>query len=674
MNIQTLLKRRFEAAVESFLSENAKDAALDKAAMIEMIRPSQEPKFGDYQANMAMPIGKRLGKPPREIAQQIVSRLQIGDVCEMLEIAGPGFINLRLKNDWILSRLQDAKRDSRLGVAKTDQPKTYLVDYSAPNVAKPMHVGHIRSTVIGNALANILRFYGHKAITDNHLGDWGTQFGMIIYGYRRFLDCEAYRQKPVEELARLYRLVRKLIDYHQCVADLSKYEEQAVALQEKNEELNKQLLAVNPSDTENNPANKDWLKKLKKEQTRLLAQIADLRETVQSVAAKIAAVHADSETLTQALRHLNIGRQVLEETSKLHRGDKENLALWNEFLPFCKEDINRIYKRLNVSFDHTLGESFYNDRLPELTSRLIRQGIARETDGAVGVFLDAALPPMLIQKKDGAFLYATTDLATIEYRVATFQPDSILYVVDFRQSLHFEQIFAVARMLGYDLEMTHVKFGTVLGEDGKPFKTRAGDTVGLESLLDEAERRAYEIVKNNDELKTGSGELSEEQRRETARKIGIGALIYADLSQNRESDYTFSYDKMLAMNGNTATYLQYAYARVQSIFARGGVEIESLRNNDVPLQITDAAERSLALDLLKFEEAVELTLRDYRPNILTAYLYELANRYASFFEQCPVLRADSELARNSRLILCDLVARTLKTGLELLGIETVEKM
>jgi arginyl-tRNA synthetase len=275
---------------------------------------------------------------------------------------------------------------------------------------------------------------------------------------------------------------------------------------------------------------------------------------------------------------------------------------------------------------------------------------------------------MLVRKKDGAFLYATTDLATIEYRLEQFHPDAMLYLTDFRQSLHFEQLFATARLMGYtDIELSHVKFGTVLGEDGKPFKTRSGDTIGLESLLDEAERRAFEIVKENAEC------VSSEDR-ETAKRIGIGALVYADLSQNRESDYVFSYDKMLAMNGNTATYLQYAYARVQSIFARGKVDLDALRRSTEPLQLEQPIERDLALNLLKFEEAIELSLRDYRPNVVTSYLYDLANCYASFFEQCPVLRAENATIRNSRLKLCDLVARTMQLGLELLGIETVGRM
>jgi len=650
MNIPFLLKKRFESALAGLTDH--------PEPMLEMIRPSQEPKFGDYQANMAMSLGKQLGKSPRDVAQMILDKLDVSDLCETPEIAGPGFINLRLKNGWLAQTLQDASRDSRIGVGVSSSPRTFLVDFSAPNVAKPMHVGHIRSTVIGNALAQMLRFYGHRVITDNHLGDWGTQFGMIIYGYRHFLDEKAYQRNPVEELARLYRLVRQLVDYHKNVTMLPEYQRKADFLKAKLAEMD----TVTPVD-------KNEEKKHNKEKQRLESQVFELLAEIQSVVGKLKTVLADPTLFEDSQKHADIGQAVLEETSKLHHGDKENRELWEKILVFCKTDIDRVYSRLKITFDHVLGESYYNDMLPELVARLVKLGIARETDGAIGVFLPDQEVPMLVQKKDGAFLYATTDLATIEYRVKTFQPNAVLYVVDFRQSLHFEQLFAATRLMGHsNMELTHVKFGTVLGEDGKPFKTRSGDTVGLESLLDEAERRALEIVTANNE------ELSQDQATETARRIGIGALIYADLSQNRESDYVFSYDKMLAMNGNTATYLQYAYARVRSIFTKGNVDVEQLRRQTIAIQLDEPAERALAIELLKFEETLEATLRDYRPNMLAGYLYDLANRYSAFFEQCPVLRADDEAIRNSRLVLSDLTARTLQKGLELLGIETVEKM
>jgi len=586
--ILNILKTRFTAVLQAL--------TCGADSYLEMIRPSQDSKFGDFQANMAMPLAKKLGKPPREVAQQIVEQLDIGDICAPPEIAGPGFINLRVNDEFIQTLLLKVIADEeRLGITATEpaKRKTYVVDYSGPNVAKPMHVGHIRSTVIGNALTRMLRFCGHHVITDNHLGDWGTQFGMIIHGYKNYLDTEAYQMNPVEELSRLYRLVRQKMD----------------------DEQNKETAAT-----------------------------------------------------------------VLHETAKLHAGDADNLKIWQEVLPHSQDEINRIYQRLKISFDHTLGESFYQPMLADVVDELHKRGIAVETNGAIGIFFEKEEVPMLIRKSDGAFLYGTTDLATVKYRFDTFKPDAVLYVVDFRQSQHFEHLFKAVRLAGTDnVELTHVRFGTVLGEDGKPFKTRSGDTVGLNGLLDEAEHRAYEIVKENDKDNTPEAALCE-----TARRIGIGAIIYADLSQNRESDYVFSYDKMLAMTGNTATYMQYAFARVQSIFAKGDVDAIKLRQSvgesnggltpPALFAVSHPAERALALELLKFGEAIDLALRDYRPNVLTAYLFELSNRYSVFFEQCPVLKAEDESIRTSRLLLCDLTARTLQKGLELLGIETVERM
>jgi arginyl-tRNA synthetase len=330
---------------------------------------------------------------------------------------------------------------------------------------------------------------------------------------------------------------------------------------------------------------------------------------------------------------------------------------------------------LGVVFDVTLGESFYHHQLAAVVDDLASRGLARESDGAMCVFLPGSPTPMIIRKKDGAFLYATTDLATIRYRMQTWSPDAILYVVDHRQSLHFEQLFAVAKQWGYDgVEFQHISFGTVLGDDGRPFKTRSGDTVGLTGLLDEAVRRAHKIVSDNDDSKPDGPELPAEERQRIAEAVGIASLKYADLSQNRTSDYTFSYDKMLAMTGNTATYMQYAYARVRSIFRRGQIDIDALRSESASIVLDSPAEKSLARQLMRFSEALEMTVVDYRPNQLTAYLFDLANAYSTFFEQCPVLKADSPELRTSRMLLCDLTARTLKQGLELLGIPVIEKM
>jgi arginyl-tRNA synthetase len=554
---------------------------------LEMVRRAQDARFGDYQANFAMALGKQLNrKDVRGLAAEVVARLDLSDLCQPPEVAGPGFINLRLKDQWLVQQLTAAVNDPRLGVEPAASPRTYVIDYSAPNVAKPMHVGHIRSTVIGDALCRTLRFLGHRAISDNHLGDWGTQFGMIIYGYKHFLGPDAYRNRPVQELARLYRLVRQLAD-----------------------------------------------------------------------------------------EDPQIGRAVQAETAKLHAGDAENKRLWQEFMPYCLEDIQRIYRRLDVHFDHTFGESYYHEMLPGVVEELRRRGIARESQGAVCVFLEGQPAPMIVQKQDGAYLYATTDLATIRYRMEQWRPDAILYVVDHRQSMHFQQLFGAARLLGYDkVELQHVSFGTVLGKDGRPFKTRAGDTVGLEGLLDEAVLRAARIVAENDDAKPGGPELSPEQRAGVAETVGIGALKYADLSQNRTSDYEFDYEKMLAMNGNTATYMQYAYARVRNIFAKGELDVERLRASGAAITLGTPAERALGLELLRFGDALSLAMTDYRPNQLTAYLFDLANGFSTFYEKCPVLKAETPELRDSRLLLADLTARTIRKGLELLGIGVEEKM
>jgi arginyl-tRNA synthetase len=589
VNILREIHRRFAAAL-SGLADNPTE-------LLSQVRASQDPKFGDYQANCAMPLGKRLGKPPREIANEIVRRLEIADLCETPEIAGPGFINLRLRSDFISEKVSTALSDQRAGVPTVESPRTYIVDYSAPNVAKPMHVGHIRSTVIGDCLNRTLKFLGHKAIGDNHLGDWGTQFGMIIYGYR-------------------HTDVRKEVEASGKFEKLGLY-------------------------------------------GALYAHMNHL---------------ADEDPFVRSL--------VLAVTAKLHAGDQENLTFWEEIRTQSLKDIKRVYDRLGVRFDEQLGESFYHNRLAAVVEDLLKEGIARESEGATGVFFKEGEPPFLIRKQDGAFLYATTDLATIQYRMETWHPDAILYVVDHRQSLHFEQLFATARLWHSDwsnVEFKHISFGTVLGKDGKPFKTRSGDTVGLEGLLDEGVNRALAIVSANDDAKPAGPELSPEERRRIAEAVGIGALKYADLSQNRTSDYVFDYDKMLAMNGNTATYMQYAHARIRGIFIKGQKQLGTAAKateagRSAGISISHPAERALALAALQFSEAIDLVLADYRPNQLTNYLFELANQFSTFYENCPVLRAETPEQLHSRLALCDLTAKVLRRGLELLGIEVVERM
>jgi arginyl-tRNA synthetase len=664
MNVLALIRQRFVGALAP-LAESAGLSAAETADLIDMVRPSQDPKFGDYQANCAMPLGKKLGRPPLEIAQQLIGHLHWDDLGPSPEIAGPGFINLRLNTDWLTQQVTAAVHDERLGVAKVGRPRTFVVDYSAPNVAKPMHVGHIRSTVIGDSLYRTLKFAGHRVIGDNHIGDWGTQFGMIIYGFRHFRDDDAYRANPVEELGRLYRLVNRLVDYHEGRSKLAGLLEQVLRDQAALERHAAQAIAGDPKAE----------KKAQKDLKRLEREVEESRQELESLQEKQASIENDPHLSRLAAEHPDIAQAVLAETAKLHAGDEENLRLWQEFMPPCMEAIEQVYRRLGVKFDFTLGESFYHDRLAAVVGDMLKRGIARESEGAICIFFDDVAVPMIVRKRDGAYLYATTDLATIQYRMESWSPDAVLYVVDHRQSDHFRQLFAAARKWGFDnIEFQHISFGTVLSKDGRPYKTRSGDTVGLMGLLDDAVAHAYQVVCEIDEQKPQGRELSDEDRRRVAEVVGLSAIKYADLSQNRTSDYEFSFEKMVALKGNTATYMQYAYARVLSIFRRGEVDIDAVRAQHPAIALDQPAERALGLELLRFSEAIEFTLADYRPNQLTSYLFDLANRFSTFFEECPVLKADTPELRDSRLLLCDLTARTIRQGLELLGIDVVGKM
>ncbi len=663
MNTLALLKDRFRPALAALFPDPAKVPEL-----LDLIRPAQDPKFGDYQANFAMPLGKQLGKPPRDIASQLLAATQLDDLCQPPEIAGPGFINLRLRDDWLAAQLNQAVHDDRLGIPPAENARTIIVDYSSPNVAKPMHVGHIRSTVIGDSLTRTLRFLGHRAISDNHIGDWGTQFGMIIYGYKHFVDRAAYAANPVAELARLYKLVHRLVDYREAVKALPTQKQRLI---ERLAEVER--LKMQPK-TGDKAADKKTAQALSKAQDA----VNTLTDEISALESKIAAVENDPQLSNLAAAHASIDEAVLQETARLHTNDPENLKLWHEFLPHCRDEIARVYRRLNVTFDYEYGESFYHDRLAAVVEDLRKKGLAEDSQGAVVVFVEGFETPMIVQKKDGAFLYSTSDLATIQFRDETWHPNTILYVVDHRQSEHFDKLFAVARRWGYKtIDFQHVKFGTVMGADGKPFKTREGTAAGLESLLDEAVTRAAAVVAENDT----DSHLSADRRREIAEVVGIGALKYADLSQNRTSDYTFSYDKMLLMNGNTATYMQYSYARVRSIFAKGGFDADTwvaqvARNLDSgdAIRFTHAAERALGLQILRFAEALAQVEAESMPHYLTGYLFDLAKAYSTFFENCPVLRAESEELKTSRLFLCNLTARTIRLGLDLLGIQVVERM
>jgi arginyl-tRNA synthetase len=463
-----------------------------------------------------------------------------------------------------------------------------VIDFSSPNVAKPMHVGHIRSTILGDSLARTLRLLGHRVITDNHIGDWGTQFGKLLVGWKNHLDPAALKTDPIAEMERLYKLVN-------------------------------------------------------------------------------AASEAD-EKILEAAR---------QELVKLQGGDAETLRIWREMIALSQKQFDTIYGRLGVQFDHTFGESFYNPRLKLLVDELVAKGIARESEGAIAIFFDN-LPqlkeqPALIRKSDGGFNYTTTDLATLAYRLETWRPDEIIYVTDGRQQLHFQQVFTAFRKWRSTLDsrpstlkLAHVWFGSILGEDGKPFKTRSGETVRLADLLDEAEERALKIVSEK------NPDLPEAQRREIARVVGLGAVKYADLLPNRQSDYVFSWDKMLALQGNTAPYLQYAYTRIKSIFRKSEADLSPVTRH-VSLALSAPEEIALARHLLNFGLTLEAVAEEYRPNFLCNFLYELAGKFTSFYENCPVLKAD-DATRASRLALCGLTARVLKLGLGVLGIETVEQM
>lgn len=549
------------------------------------IRPCPDTKFGDYQTASLMALAKARRLNPRQVAATVLAGLDVTPWCESAEIAGAGFVNFRLKRSALVEALAAAARGEHLFFERVKEPRTMVVDFSSPNVAKPMHVGHIRSTILGDGLARLFRLLGHHVITDNHLGDWGTQFGKLLVGWKKNLDPRRLEADPLGEMERLYKMVNEA-----C-------ETQPATLEEARTEL----------------------------------------------------VH-------------------------LQRGDPENLGIWREMIALSSAQFDRLYRRLDVRFDHTLGESFYNPALQGVVERLRAAGLAQESEGAIAVFFpdvpELKGQPALIQKSDGAFNYTTTDLATLEYRMRQWRPQSIYYVTDGRQQLHFKQLFTIFRRWHPDLSvhLEHVWFGAILGEDGRPFKTRSGDTIRLADLLDEAEERALAVVsaKNPD--------LGESERKQIARIVGIGAIKYADLLPNRQSDYVFSWDKMLALHGNTAPYLLYAYTRIRSIFRRLHAD------QSVPwawaggtLELDAPEEVALAKRFLNFDLVLQSAAEECRPNYLCNYLYELAGIFTSFYESCPVLKAEGP-ARDTRLALCDLTGQILKTGLETLGLETAERM
>ena len=653
MNILAEIKSHFKPVLDSYGSD--KD-------LLSLIRPSTKDGV-DYQANCAMPLSKEVKKPPVELANEIVSKLQLDAICDSIEVAGPGFINLSLNDQWLSKQLVAACKDEKLGVQATNLPQTVVIDYSSPNVAKPMHVGHIRSTAIGDALAKVYKFLGHNVITDNHVGDWGTQFGMIIFGYRNLLDEKAFEADPIPELLRLYRLVKKVSEYQKAIGNIDELKQQL-------EKVKSELTSL---DEKSESADKSEKKKLKKQRSVLTKRIDKVSEEIESSDKLIASVESAPATKQISDDYPEVYKIVLGETAKLHEGDEENLRLWKEFYPYCQDEMQRVYDRLDVEFDHTLGESFYHNMLADTVASLDEKGLIKESQGAKCVFMDEFDTPMIVQKSDGAYLYSTTDLATIKYRVDEWNPDQILYVVDHRQSEHFDKLFAAAKNWGFDATCEHVKFGTVMGKDGKPFKTSSGDTVGLMGLVDEAVSNAYRVVCESDD-KNKDPQLSEEDRRSVSEVVGIGSLKYFDLKHNRASDYTFDDKEMLSLNGNTAVVLQYAYARVQGIFRKADAEIQAIREAIGSVSLETAKDRKLALLILKFDEALQDVIADNKPNILCEYVYDLAKSYQSFFEACPVLKAETDELRNSRLILCDLTARVIQKSLELLGIKVVPRM
>ncbi len=587
MTFSQLLTDRLTAALKKILPDLPAGVPLTAG-------PAADTRYGDYQSNAAMLLAKKVGKNPRQLAQEICDVIDVSGLSAPAEIAGPGFINFKLTPEALAGRLGSLLADARLGVPVTPA-RTLVIDFSSPNVAKPMHVGHIRSTILGEALSRIARFIGHRVVTDNHIGDWGTQFGMLLVGWKTLLDREALAADPIGELERIYKAFNARV--------------------------------------KEDPA---------------------------------------------------AGEEARAELVKLQAGDVENTGIWQEMIRLSQAQFDTIYARLGIHFDLTRGESYYNPWLKEVAAELVARGIARESEGALCVFSDHGGPekddpflisnkekgwqdiPAIVQKADGAANYTTTDLATVRSRVEEFAPDEIVYVTDGRQQLHFRQFFAIFRRwhAGAVVKLAHVWFGSILGEDNKPFKTRSGETVKLADLLDEAEERAFALVSEK------NAEMAEGDRREIARIVGLGAVKYADLLPNRNSDYVFSWDRMLSFQGNTAPYLQYSYVRIRSIFRKlEGVALDL----SGPFEVTEEAEKTLLLKLAQFGEALPLVLDDYRPNLLANYLFELAGTFHSFFEACPVLRSEGT-QRATRLALCELTSRVIRQGLELLGIETTDRM
>ena len=575
--------------IQSILSEKIKQAMLAAGADSQceaLVRQSGKVQFGDYQANGIMPAAKKLGLNPREFAQKVLEKAELQDIAEKTEIAGPGFINIFLKNAWLAENINNAVKDPKLGIHNHDK-QTVVADYSSPNVAKEMHVGHLRSTIIGDAVVRTLEFLGNHVIRANHVGDWGTQFGMLI-AYLEKMENEHASEMELSDLEAFYRAAKKHYDEDPVFAEKAR-----------------------------------------------------------------------------------------NYVVKLQSGDEYCRTMWQKLVKITMQQNQHNYDRLNVTLTDkdVMGESLYNPMLPGIVEDLKKQGLAVEDDGALVVYLDEFKnkdgDPMgvIVQKKDGGFLYTTTDIAAAKYRYETLKAHRALVFSDTRQSQHMQQAWLITRKAGYvpdSFQLEHKNFGMMLGKDGKPFKTRSGDTVKLADLLDEAIERAGVLISQK------STALSDQEKADVIEAVGIGSVKYADLSKNRTTDYVFDWDNMLSFEGNTAPYMQYAYTRIRSIFNRSQIALSEVEQ--AQLSITDEKERALAIKLLQFEEAVQVVGKEGTPHVLCAYLYELAGVFSSFYEHCPILNNDDQQVKLSRLKLALLTERTLKQGLDLLGIKTVEKM
>ena len=545
------------------------------------IENSTKKEFGDFQTNFAMVASKIIGKKPREIADIIINNFRENDLIEKLEAAGPGFINIYLKNSFLNSEIKKIGKEG-YDFSFLDTDKSVIIDYSSPNIAKRMHIGHLRSTIIGDAVKRILSYIGFRTISDNHIGDWGTQFGKLIAAYDRWLDRAAYNEDPIGELERIYVLF--------------------------------------------------------------------------------------SEEAKKDPRLEDIAR---EELKKLQSGDAKNYGLWKEFIEISLREYNKIYDRLDISFDHYFGESFYNDMMPSVLQELKEKGIAREDQGALVVFFEGdKLPPALVQKKDGSFLYATSDLATIRFRKNELKVDKAVYITDERQQNHFKQVFEIAEMLGepYDYEKFHVYFGIMRFGDGMIFSSRSGNIIRLIDLLDEAKKQVKSVINEK------NPEIPEDEKEKIAEIVGTGAIKYFDLSQNRTSDIMFTWDKVLSFEGNTGPYLQYTYARIQSILRKLKKENISVIGDNIILENTDDPERELATALLKFPQAVAKAYEAYKPNVIADYLFDTAKLFNSFYNSRSILKEEDKEIMDARILLSEKTAYILKTGLYLLGIKTVDRM